>query len=92
MCISLLSLKYLMAHLQKLPYLITVITLYRPTLENNIKKIVKIYDRRLWSYLSGLRLNKFFALIMTSKLTSTNNIKKILKVTRWEDVDCTFMA
>jgi len=81
-----------MSHLSKLSYLNTVITLYRPTLENNIKKILQIYDRRLWSCLSGLRLNTFMALIIASKFTMTNNIKKILKGTWWEDVDCMFLA
>jgi gluconate kinase len=40
-------------------------------------------------YLSGLRLNTFIALIIASELTLTNNIKKILKSTWWEDVDRT---
>ena len=33
-------------------------------MENNIKKILNMYGRRLWTYLSGLRLNTFMALIM----------------------------
>jgi hypothetical protein len=67
-----------MSHLQKLPYLITVITLCRPALEDNIKKALKLFGRRFWTYLSGLRLNTFIAIIIASKLTLKNNIKKIL--------------
>jgi len=81
-----------MSHLSKRPCLIAVITSYRPTLKNNIKKILKIYGTRLWTYLSGLRLNKFMALIIASKLTLINNIKQILNGTWWEDVVCTFLA
>lgn len=61
-------------------------------MENDIEKFLKIYGRRFWTYLSGLRLNTFIAIIITSKLTLKNNIKKILKDTWCEDVDCTFLA
>jgi hypothetical protein len=63
-----------------------------PTLENNIKKVLKIYGRRFWTYLSGLRLNTFIAIIIASKLTLKNNIKKIIKDIWCENVDCRFLA